>query len=395
MGKGTLTIAVCMDVRQKAAREILCGVMREARQHDGVDVVLLGNHPGNDGFDRISGGTPDILVASPNTLRSSRPALLRSRSVRAAVFFGTWGSGSLPYPYVSLISDDREIGASAARVLVRSGLREFAYLGSPHGERWSIARGVAFAEALAARGFGPVSDYSPSAKRPDWRRERRRLTEWIASLPKPVGVFAAFDQRARHLLSVCRALEIPVPRQVQILGADDEDYLCENEIPPLSSLALDFRGAAESAMRAVFAHLKEGTPLSGTVLAGVAGLTERLSTCDNSRTGEWVNRARDVIRHHAAEGIGPSEVARRTGASLRLIEDAFKAVLGRTVAAELRETRLAEAARLLDETKIPPGDIAARVGFGNPHSLMNAFRCRYGVSMGQWRRSARSGGTQD
>ncbi len=237
-------------------------------------------------------------------------------------------------------------------------------------------------------GRPPVADYSPSAKRPDWRRERQRLTEWFSSLPKPVGVFAAFDQMARHLLSVCRALEIPVPRQVQILGADDEDYLCENEIPPLSSLALDFRGAAESAMRAVFAHLEGGAPLPGTVLAGVAGLTERLSTCDNNRTGEWVNRARDVIRHHAAEGIGPSEVARRTGASLRLLEDAFKTVLGRTAAAELRETRLAEAARLLDETKIPPGELAARVGFGNPHSLMNAFRRRFGVSMGKWRKRA-------
>ena len=389
MSEKALTIAVCMDVRQKAAREIVCGVMREARRRSRVDVVLLGNHPGNDGFDRISGGTPDILVASPNMLRSFRPALLRSRSIRAAVFFGTWGSGNLPYPHVSLISDDREIGEVAARVLVRSGLREFAYLGSPHGERWSMARGAAFAEALAEKGFGPVADYCPSAKRPNWRRERRRLTEWVAGLPKPVGIFAAFDQRARHLLSVCRALDIPVPRQVQILGADDEDYLCENEIPPLSSLALDFRGAAESAMRAVFAHLAERSPLPETILAGVSSLTERLSTCDNSRTGEWVNRARDVIRHHAAEGIGPAEVARRTGASLRLIEDAFKTVLGRTIAAELRETRLAEAARLLGETELPAGKIAARVGFGNPHSLMNAFRRRYGCSMRDWYKRSR------
>ena len=384
--QNSLTIAVCVDVRQKAAREIVCGVMREARWRSGVDVVLLGNHPGNDGFDRIFGGTPDILVASPNMLRSFRPTLLRSRSVRAAVFFGTWGSGSLPYPHVSLISDDREIGEVAARVLVQSGLREFAYLGSPHGERWSMARGAAFAEALVAKGFGPVADYSPSAKRPDWRRERRRMAQWLESLPKPVGVFAAFDQRARHLLSVCREQGVPVPRQVQILGADDEDYLCENEIPPLSSLALDFRGAAESAMRALFAYLEEGAPMPETVVAGVAGLTERLSTCDNSRTGEWVNRARDVIRHHAFEGIGPVEVARRTGASLRLIEDAFKTVLGRTVAAELRETRLAEAARLLGETELPPGEIAARVGFGNPHSLMNAFKRRFGCAMRQWRK---------
>ena len=383
-----LTVAVCMDVRQKASREIVCGVMRHVSRRGGVDVLLLGNHPGNDGFERLSGGEPDILVASPNSLKRHSPELLRSRHVKAAVFFGRWGTGYLPYPFVSLVSDDLAIGKAAARTLVRNGLRDFAYLGSPGGENWSVARGAAFAEALAAQGFGPVADYSPSAKRPDWRRERRRLEEWIRRLPKPVGVFAAFDQRARHLLSVCRALDIPVPRQVQVLGADDEDYLCENEIPPLSSLALDFRWAAESAMRALFAYLEEGAPMPETVVAGVAGLTERLSTCDASRTGEWVNRARDVIRHHAFEGIGPAEVARRTGASLRLIEDAFKTVLGRTVAAELRETRLAEAARLLGETELPPGEIAARVGFGNPHSLMNAFKRRFGCAMRQWRKRA-------
>ena len=211
----------------------------------------------------------------------------------------------------------------------------------------------------------------------------------MRDLPKPCGVFAAFDQRARHLLSVCRGEGLPVPRQIQVLGVDDEEYVCENEIPSLSSLAVDFRGAAQEAMQAIFAHLETGSPLPSAFLAGVAGFTERLSTCDVSRSGERVNRARDFIRLHASEGISPSDVARHVGGTLRYLESGFRAVLGTTVEAELREARLQAAVRLLEDTETPLGDIAGHVGAGNPRSLMNAFKRRFGCSMRQWRSKSR------
>ena len=383
------TIAVCVDVRQKASRDIVEGVMRHVLARGGARVMLLGNHPCNDGFDRSAGGEPDILVAQYNMLKGANAALLRLPCLKAALFFGGWGSFRPPWPAVSIVADDQQIGAMAARVLVRSGLRDFAFLGAPHGDRWNAARRDAFAAALAKKGFGPVADYSPSAQHPDWRRERRRLVAWVKALPKPSGVFAAFDQRARHLLCVCHDEGIPVPRQLQVVGADDEEYICENEIPSLSSIAIDFRGAAQQAMQAIFAHLEAGAPLPGLVLAGVAGFTERLSTCDIRRTGERVNRARDIIRLHATEGITPADVARRAGGSLRHLEECYKTVFGHTVADELREARLKEAVRLLEDTETPLGEIAARIGFGNGGSLMNAFRRRYGCSMREWRRKNR------
>ena len=61
----------------------------------------------------------------------------------------------------------------------------------------------------------------------------------------------------------------------------------------------------------------------------------------------------------------------------------------RSAADELREARLQAAARLLEDTETPLGEIAARIGFGNGGSLMNAFRRRYGCSMREWRRKNR------
>ncbi len=49
------TVAICVDVRQKAARDIEDGVMRQIVAHGGAEAMLLGNHPCNDGFDRAIG----------------------------------------------------------------------------------------------------------------------------------------------------------------------------------------------------------------------------------------------------------------------------------------------------------------------------------------------------
>ncbi|MBR1609326.1 MAG: helix-turn-helix transcriptional regulator [Kiritimatiellae bacterium] len=138
-------------------------------------------------------------------------------------------------------------------------------------------------------------------------------------------------------------------------------------------------------MRAIFSHLETGAPLVPEFFAGVAGFAERRSTCDASRSGERVNRARNFIRLHATEGIAPPDVARHVGGTLRYLESGFRTVLGTTVKAELREARLQAAVRLLEDIETPLGEIAARVCFGTSGGLMNAFRRRFGCSMHEWR----------
>lgn len=375
-------------MRHKASRDVVEGVMRHATRQGGMEVVMFGNHPCNDGFERSAGMAPDIVVADASLMGSAGRALLSAPSIRGAVFCGAPPRRHLPWPHVSLVSDDAAIGAAAAALFAGKGIRDFAYLGAPEDNPWSEARKRSFAEALAGMGV-KVADYGVVAKRPDWRRERKRMAAWVLSLPKPCGILVAYDQRAHHLVGVCRDARIAVPRQIQILGVDNEEYICENETPSISSIALDFRVAAGEAVEMLVAYLEHGKPMPERVLAPVARVVERLSTSDLSRTGERVNRARDYIRRNATAGIGPADVSRHVGGTMRLLETAFKEVLGWTVTAELREVRLREAARLLETTNAPVGEIAPLIGFGTRGGLMNAFRARYGMSMVEWR--ARNG----
>ena len=380
------SVAVWLDVRHKASRGVVEGVMRHLSARTGIEVAFFGNHPCNDGFERAVSIEPDVVVADSTALRGRGLSLLRASSVRGVIFCGrqelatAGGAAVLP-----LVTDAEAVARTAARVLMRSGLRDFAYLGTPQTTAWSEARRRHFKAALEERGFAML-EYGAVAAHAGWRRERGRLLAWVKGLPKPCGIFAAFDQRARHVLVVCREAGIPIPQQVQVLGVDDEDYICENEVPPLSSVAIDFCSAAERAMAAIAAHLEDGAPLPEAVLAPVSGVTERLSTYDISRTGERVNKARNFIRLHAAEGISPADVAHHVGGTLRHLEGGFRQVLGTTVAAELKEARFAEVKRLLEKTSTPLGEIARLAGFRTSGGLMNAFKARFGITMGAWRK---------
>ena len=67
--------------------------------------------------------------------------------------------------------------------------------------------------------------------------EETRLAAWLAALPKPCGVMAAFDARAKQVLDVCRDADIDVPGQIQICGVDLARDLLERTATPISEIA--------------------------------------------------------------------------------------------------------------------------------------------------------------
>ena len=70
-----------------------------------------------------------------------------------------------------------------------------------------------------------------------WRDQQRKLVQWLSRLPKPVGLFAVTDYRARQVLDACRQVGLRVPQQVAVIGVDNEEVICAHVQPQLSSVA--------------------------------------------------------------------------------------------------------------------------------------------------------------
>ena len=68
---------------------------------------------------------------------------------------------------------------------------------------------------------------------------RASLAAWLKTLPKPIGLMAANDKRARHVLEACHTYGLKVPEEVAVIGVDNDEVLCELSSPQLSSVEQD------------------------------------------------------------------------------------------------------------------------------------------------------------
>ncbi len=385
MSQEPLRIVVSLDVRHRASQDVIAGVLRFAATHPEWDLQMRGNHPSNDGFAVDSEWSPDGLIIDSTWTTREGLRLISSPSLRGIIFASTIPPRSCRVPYEVLTTDDRALSVSAMKLFVRHGLSNFAFVGSGGDERWSMARKRFFDAALKDAGH-TLDVYSPPRrKRRGWKAEFAALSEWIEKLPKPCGILAAHDQRAKHILDVCRLTDVKVPELVQVLGIDDESYICEQTVPALSSVAPDFERGGYAAAEALNAMLTDRPPNLHRLKVPVKGITERLSTTDISGSGTRVMRAQDFIRRNAHERITVGMVVRAAGGSERLLEKNFKKVVGHSICQEIQQRRLESVRKLLSETAQPIDAIAEKCGFRNGIYLKNLFKKKFGMTMSDFR----------
>jgi LacI family transcriptional regulator len=379
-------ILVRLLKHDNAAMRIADGIMRYAKARTDWEVQFIGFHPAMGHIRTVGSWQPDGLI----TEAPYGGSVLRSSSLQAAVFVSRPIPRNILIPYGVSVPNDAAIGRLAADFLVRKGLSNFASVPSPDDDIWSRERIVAFREALSARGF-PVSEYTIGQKATNWGREYERLNRFLAALPKPCGVFAAFDQRAKHILDICRGSGIPVPEQMHVLGVDNEEWVCENTIPALSSIDPGFHSGGYAAAERLDALLRGETFADPLVRFAPKCVMERRSTSDRTQGSRNVSAAIEFIRRNALEDIGIADIVRASGTSLRLLQRHFATIAGRGIAATLRHERLERACRLLEKTENPISVITDHCRLGDEFNAKTLFRKAYGMSMRDWRETHRDG----
>ncbi len=94
----------------------------------------------------------------------------------------------------------------------------------------------------------------------------------------------------------------------------------------------------------------------------------------------------DLTRRYTIE-----ELAARFHLSATTLKTEFKRVFGRPIASYMKEHRMKEAARLLRQTDLPIGEIAAQVGYENSSKFTQAFREIRGILPKDYRKAEKSG----
>ena len=322
----------------------------------------------------ISDGADGFIVSIPDTEDAVGP--LAGTCVPTIVVDIHSGALERRTRNIAFIRNAAEdIGREAAQFLLGLGVaHSYAFLHSDPITDWSQARFEVFKNTLGEAGLWCDELFDPSA---------------ATNLKRPAAVFCANDDRAFDLVKHLSARRIKVPNGVAVLGVDNDALICENARPSLSSVQPDFEEEGRLAAEMLDAMMQGRTPPQRTLLVGVKRIVQRESTAEQSHSGRVVQKAVAFINGHALEGIGVRDVVKHLKCSRRLADLRFRELQGRSILDAITERRLDEVKRLLACTRDKMDVIASSCGYKNPTYLKNLFKRRFGMSMRDFRASAR------
>jgi LacI family transcriptional regulator len=279
-------------------------------------------------------------------------------------------------------SDDEAIAKLAAAHFLDRGFRHLAFCGDDRFS-WSRRRGECFQAHV--KGAGRTCHvYAPAKRRPNSDAEVDAISVWLRGLPKPVAVFACYDNRGQQILEACVRGNLAVPEQVAVLGVDNDEVLCTLTPPPLSSVMLNPHRVGWQAAALLGLMLKGETLQAEAHLIPPVDVVTRQSSDILAVADPKISSALRFIREYACKGIRVGDVLRHCPMARRALEMRFKKMIGRTPRQEILRVQLNRAKELLVGTALPLWEIAERTGFDQEH-LSTVFKKQEGISPSEYR----------
>ena len=283
-------------------------------------------------------------------------------------------------------TDSESIAKMASDHFVEKGIKNFAFCGFDS-YTWSIERGKYFSAMNSECGYNTHIYPSPSKlKKNDWEKEQRHVSEWIKSLPKPIGIFACNDDRGQHILEVCKTNDIKVPEEVAVIGVDNDPIICEIGDPPLTSIALNVEAAGFEAAGLIDQMIRNKKLTGKQIQVTPSHIVQRQSSDVLAVNDKEVAKAINYIRMNAKNKILVQDVVRRTCLSRRTLEKRFKESIRRTIYGEIRRVRIDLISKMLMETDLPISEITSHFDFTDIEHIARYFKIEKGVGLREFRK---------
>jgi len=281
-----------------------------------------------------------------------------------------------------IATDNRKLVSLAYTHLIGAGLQRFALYSLPESptNRWAQERELAFNALLEADGLsGDVHRGLPTSA-PVWNQASEQLAAWLQGLPKPVGIIAVTDARARQLLQVCLISGIAVPEQVAIIGIDNDPLTRTLTRIPLSSVIQGTEEMGRTAAHLLHQMLHGARFAGRTILVPPVGINVLESTKHQPLASPYVARARHFIRQYACQGIRTEQVADYVGVSRSSLEVYFRQELGCSVHDMILRAKLDAAKAGLESGERSIADVALGCGFTSTQYMHLVFKRELGCT---------------
>jgi len=291
-------------------------------------------------------------------------------------------------PYVA--TDNKALITLAYEHLIEAGLRRFACFSLPEAQanRWAQEREKVFCQLMKRDGLHAEVYRGMGTSAPLWDSAVEQQIAWLQSLPKPIGIIAVTDARARQVLQDCLTVGITVPEQVALIGIDNDPLTRSLTRVPLSSVVQGTETMGRTAAHLLHQML-HGVPSASThILIPPDAVNVQLSSLHQPLGNPYVMRALLFIRQYACQGIKTAQVAAYVGVSRSSLESHFRKARGCSVHDEILRFKLEAATSRLENTDSTMVDIAQHCGFKSAQYLHAVFRREFGCTPREYQQAA-------
>jgi LacI family transcriptional regulator len=380
MSRTARRVAIMLDLRwpYKRHSEIFAGVQRYAEEKGWLSIIDEFAH---DTLSRRRTESYDGIVA-----RANHP--LARQAIRLGIpAVNVWPSSPARHLLPGVFPDSTETGRLVAEHLLARGFRNFATLTA----RRNIDNELEVAEfqrVVSAAGFRCSTTLIPQDPHRDlrhWRETVQRIDRAMNRWALPIGVYAGQEVYGRLVVQAGHRRGWRIPQDVAIVAGKNEETLCEQPSPTLTSVEIGYDRIGYAAA-GLLAKLMAGrkAPAQPIRLAPL-GLVVRESTDFFAVDNTIVAAALAFISVNSHRDLSPDDVARAVGVETRTLQNYFRKTIQRPIATEIRRVRIERAKRELTQSNRTLDAIARDVGFGNIQRLYEVFRREVGVSPGQYR----------
>jgi LacI family transcriptional regulator len=359
-------------------RHMMEGASACARERDSIEFATHWGDPSRV-YAKLAEVEADALIG-----HLVDPSLLEAYQARFSLVINV--SNITPhFGEIRITNDDEQIGRLGAEHFLERGFKSFAFFGF-QGHHYSDRRCLGFAARLAEAGFEPKKLETNNELTPeDWDAHLQALGDWLQPLPKPIGLLVCNDEASFRFFDLAKRVGLNIPRDLAVLGVDNETMINRLLSPPLSSVApngwqIGFH-ACEYADRILSGEDRPGAPL----LVPPLRVETRESTDVLAISDEVVREALAAMNAHLELPSAMERVVEGLPVSRRTLEIRFKKALGQTPYAELLRLRLERAKRLLLQPGLSGEQVAEASGFSSAKELWVAFKRRFGQTPGAFR----------
>ena len=372
-------VGLLYDGRRAFDRRVMAGVAAWLKEHEGFCLHIADNsapNPDSQDVDGVIANLDDPAVRS--AVAASKLPVVGFGSGR----HGWESRASVPY----LFTSNTAIANLAADHFMSCSLSHFGFCGYARTDLngWSGAREDAFVTRVAARGF--TCHIGPAQRRVS---AQSKLTDWLRSLPKPAGIMASDDIQARRILEACRATGIAVPKEIAVIGVDNDELLCELGLTTLTSVDPGAMQIGYRAAELLDCIMRGKRPKELNVAIEPVGIVGRRSTESAVVRDLVVEKAMAFIQDSISEGIRVRDVARAVAMSRSSLETRFRKEFGNTIRGIIRRVQMERAKRLVADSDLPLKQVAVSTGFRSVQHMTTLFRQAFGHPPAVYRHIAR------